>query len=577
MHLSDGISIDQLIERALALKPRLPKECEVAVGQIEELYARLSRGQLRLAVLGQFNRGKSSFINALLGKELLPISVLPLTSVPTVICQGRSTRCTVRFFNGMPPRHADELEGIARLLLSYVTEQNNPKNRHCVAEVVVECDSPLLASGTELVDTPGFGSTFVHNTKTTVDYLSESDAALFLLSADLPITQTEIEFLKQVHRYVPRIFFVFNKIDLLSPEELQTSQAFIIRTLQEQLDFAADARLYPVSARNALKRGKDCGGIAEVKAEIIEFLLREKFFALSHALTRKLRDALEVIVNYHQQRVQQLTLAREQTQASALAMSALLEAARKRLKQEREIYLQEERVVSEFLQRLSEQQLQTLVERIEPALRELVGASTQPEAVVRSALPAMVQQWFDTLYREALLQLNKPLRNVARIRQRHFDGLCEELKRQLPPSIQLPQVERELVEGVQLEPGQEWAVESGGELLKGLVQDALLQRLQAGRKRSARVHEAAVPVLQQLLQTNHARLFDHLQQRVQGLLDGLSATLEQDYEVVLGALERECEAARLIAQEAAQRYREPLDEAMEVGELFVAIRGAVVG
>lgn len=577
MHLSDGISIDQLIEQALALKPRLPKECDAAMGQIEELYARLSRGQMRLAVLGQFNRGKSSFINALLGMELLPISVLPLTSVPTVICQGRSTRCTVRFFNGMPARQADEQEGIARLLLSYVTEQNNPKNRHCVAEVVVECDSPLLASGTELVDTPGFGSTFVHNTKTTVDYLSESDAALFLLSADLPITQTEIEFLKQVHRFVPRIFFVFNKIDLLSAEELQTSQAFIIRTLQEQLEFAADARLYPVSARSALKRGKDCGGIAEVKAEIGEFLLREKFFALSHALTRKLRDALEFIVNYHQQRVEQLTLARQQTQASAHAMIKLLEAARQRIKKEREIHHQEERVVSEFLQRLAQQQLQVLQERVEPAVRELVGATTQPEAVVRSALPAMVQQWFEALYREALLQLNKPLRNVARIRQRQFDAFCAEVALQLPPSIQLPQFERERMEGVQLEPDEQWVVETGAEALTGLPQGERLQWLVGANKRSARVHAAAVPLLQQLLQTNHTRLFEHLQERVVVVLEELSATLEQDYGVVVGALEKECASAQTIAQEAAQSYSEPLREAREVGELFGAICGAVVG
>ena len=100
----------------------------------------------------------------------------------------------------------DDVKRIHSLLLSYVTEEQNPQNRLSVQKATLECKSPILENGTVLIDTPGFGSTHLHNTKTSIDLLANCDASLFLLSADLPITQTEVEF--QTSKTAARLFLI---------------------------------------------------------------------------------------------------------------------------------------------------------------------------------------------------------------------------------------------------------------------------------------------------------------------------------------------------------------------------------
>jgi predicted GTPase len=196
---TDPLSIDEIIDRALNVCRGLPDTCRVSVTIIEEVRKRLAHGRLHLAVLGQFNRGKSTFINALVGLNVLPTSVLPLQSVPTLISWGPHLKCVLRFLNGKPYLIVQKSnEDISATLTAYVAEEHNPKNQLCVKEVEVQCPSELLENGTVLIDTPGFGSTYLHNTRTALETIVECDAALFLISADPPLTQMEVEFLRQV-------------------------------------------------------------------------------------------------------------------------------------------------------------------------------------------------------------------------------------------------------------------------------------------------------------------------------------------------------------------------------------------
>src|SRR5665647_1211509 len=247
-HMRDEpLSIDEIIGKALAYCEGLPHSCTIYVNQIRELKSRLAQGKLHLAVLGQFNRGKSTFLNALIGMNVLPTSVLPITSVPTIISYDDHISCRVRFLDQKPDLVIRQsLEAIQDVLKKYVAEENNPNNQLCVKEVEVTCPSPLLGNGTVLLDTPGFGSTHLHNTRAALTVLTECDAAIFLLSADPPLTQTELEFLKQVNLYVPRIFFVVNKIDLLTKDELSTIDQFIKNVLVMQLKYPADLELFHI-------------------------------------------------------------------------------------------------------------------------------------------------------------------------------------------------------------------------------------------------------------------------------------------------------------------------------------------
>ena len=122
--------------------------------RIAALRDRLDAVRLRVLVTGEAKRGKSTLINALLGRAVLPTGVTPLTAVATTVRYGDDHRVEVRFSDGH-----EEKQPVSALP-DLVTERGNPGNRRHIAAVTVYLDAPLLAGGVELVDTPGTGSVF---------------------------------------------------------------------------------------------------------------------------------------------------------------------------------------------------------------------------------------------------------------------------------------------------------------------------------------------------------------------------------------------------------------------------------
>lgn len=213
---------------------------------ITALSDKLSSNRFNLAVLGQMKRGKSSFVNALLGTEILPTGILPLTSVITKVKYGSSPTALIRFKSG----NVEPVELTA--LHEYITEAANPGNRKQVAAAEVTYPSQFLAMGIDLIDTPGIGSTHLHNTSTTEDYLSEVDAGIVVLSVDPPITEVESDFLRKIRRDIPRLLFVINKIDIVSPREVDSVGRFLEGELKNRIG-VDNPELFPLSARLALE------------------------------------------------------------------------------------------------------------------------------------------------------------------------------------------------------------------------------------------------------------------------------------------------------------------------------------
>ena len=113
--------------------------------------------------------------------------------------------------------------------------------------------SPLLSKGVVLIDTPGIGSTFRHNTQATLNFLQQCDAAFFLISADPPISEVELDFLEQVRQKVPRLIFVLNKIDYLDAQERHEALTFFRRILVEHLNVEKNIPIFCVSSRQGLE------------------------------------------------------------------------------------------------------------------------------------------------------------------------------------------------------------------------------------------------------------------------------------------------------------------------------------
>ena len=127
---------------------------EIHFKQCGELMAKLAEDRFTLAVLGQFKRGKSSLMNALIGRDLLPVGALPLTSAITVLRFGPTERLLIYRENVALP-FPEEFP--VQRLAEFVTEKENPGNCKRVKTAIVELPLPFLRRGVEFVDTPGIG------------------------------------------------------------------------------------------------------------------------------------------------------------------------------------------------------------------------------------------------------------------------------------------------------------------------------------------------------------------------------------------------------------------------------------
>src|SRR3984885_10867896 len=213
------------------------------------LERKLASNQLHLAVLGQMKRGKSSFINALMGAEILPTGVLPVTAVITKIKFGLSPEAIILYTTGK--QEQVDLGSLA----DYITESGNPGNKKRVASVELAYPSPFLESGIVLIDTAGIGPTYAHNTRTTEAYLQQVDAGIVVLSVDPPITEVESRFIRNVKEEIPKLFFILNKVDAATPDEVSHISGF----LEEELSRLqiGSPEIFRLSARRALEgRGK---------------------------------------------------------------------------------------------------------------------------------------------------------------------------------------------------------------------------------------------------------------------------------------------------------------------------------
>ena len=276
-------SLTGLIERVEAvLRDPVPAQ-RIILLKLKDVQRRVEEGRLRVAVLGQFKRGKSTLLNALVGEPLLPTGITPVTSIPTYVSAGKRPSLRIEFEAPKEPLEFRKASEFPALLARYVSESENPGNRESVRQVEIVVDADAFTDSVILVDTPGVGSTFLHNTRAAEAVLSDCDVGIFVVSADPPITEVELGYLNNVRRAVPKIFFVLNKIDLLDRDERSIAEAFLARVLKDQLGPETPERLFNVSAKQALlaKQSGDASalaasGVSELERRLSHDLAREK-------------------------------------------------------------------------------------------------------------------------------------------------------------------------------------------------------------------------------------------------------------------------------------------------------------
>jgi small GTP-binding protein len=184
---------------------------------LERSIAQLDRLFL-LVVIGEFNAGKSAFVNALVGARVLDEGVTPTTTTLQVLQYGEA--------RGRAP----DRTGAA----------------------IISAPVALLKD-LNIVDTPGTNAIFREHERLTSEFVPQADLVLFVTSADRPFTESERAFLEAIRNWGKKIVVVINKVDLLErPDERQQVRSFVAENARALL--GAEPEIFPVSARRALRQ-----------------------------------------------------------------------------------------------------------------------------------------------------------------------------------------------------------------------------------------------------------------------------------------------------------------------------------
>ena len=190
----------------------------------------LERKGLELAVFGRVSTGKSSLLNRLLGSDVLPVGVTPITAVPTRITYGRRPQLQVAFADAAPR----QLEVTA--LADYASERENPANIKRVMRLVVELPARLLESGVTLVDTPGLGSLATSGAAETLAYLPHCDVAAVLVDAGSTITVEDLATVGLLLNAGIRVSVLVSKADLIGPADREAVVAYAREALAREFN-----------------------------------------------------------------------------------------------------------------------------------------------------------------------------------------------------------------------------------------------------------------------------------------------------------------------------------------------------
>ena len=271
-----------------------PEQTPALHERIQPLFARLAEDRFNLVVVGRFNRGKTSLMNAILTTDRLPTGIVPLTSVITTVCYGSKERAVLKFRNSIFDKEIsiDELP-------QYITQQGNPGNVQRITTAEIHLPAEILRRGFYFVDTPGLGSVIVENTLTTEAFLPEADAFVFVTSYESPLSEEEVRFLRAASSSGKRTFVVLNKHDTVSAAERE----LVLRFVREQLNDFYGPTPPPVFSMSSIDglAAKQSGnqallvasGIAEFERQLGGFLLNEKGEQFLLRMCDRIREFLQ--------------------------------------------------------------------------------------------------------------------------------------------------------------------------------------------------------------------------------------------------------------------------------------------
>jgi predicted GTPase len=331
-------------ELALGRLAQLAQELgsEHAFDDAKSLAERLSEGRFYVACIGQFKRGKSTLLNALLEDRVLPTGVVPITTVPTVIRYGNKRKARVRFQAGTWSDIS------AEDLTQYVSEEHNPENAKGVTGVEVFCPNALLADGMCFVDTPGLGSVFSGNTASTQAFIPHIDAAIVVVGADPPIAGEELTLVEEVGKQIRDLVVVLNKADRVPDADRKIAREFTSRILGKRLNRPV-GRIYEVSAQErAENRGpqRDWRDLTDALTRLVRESGSNLVRAAGERGVRRLSEELLTIVSEERDA---LVRPIEESERRIESLRQTISEAERSLRELEYLFMAEQRHLSDLL------------------------------------------------------------------------------------------------------------------------------------------------------------------------------------------------------------------------------------
>ncbi|MEO6418761.1 MAG: dynamin family protein, partial [Polyangiaceae bacterium] len=256
------LALQQLSEIAIGLGAKSLRD-RIA----RDLVHKLEEDRFHLVVVGEFNHGKSSFVNALLGHGALPVGVTPTTAAIHHLKYGEKPEATVVYTSGK--RETMPFEDVRKFSVG------GQKSNEEVDFIEVSYPAALLKERILLVDTPGVNDLSLSRADITYSYIPRADAVLFLLDAGQILKESERVFLQEKLLKASRdkIIFVITKWDILSTDERAEALAYA----KEQLArLVKDPIVFPISAETALAGNTSESGMPQLVGHLTRFLAEER-------------------------------------------------------------------------------------------------------------------------------------------------------------------------------------------------------------------------------------------------------------------------------------------------------------
>jgi Dynamin family len=260
--------------------------------ELRAIMGRLAEDRFYLTLAGQYSRGKTTLLNAMLGTDRLPTGIVPVTSVITAVTHNARERVVLHFENSQLFREVSLAE-----LPEWITERGNPGNARKIEMAEVQLPAELLRRGACFVDTPGLGSAVIENTATTQRFLGQIDALVLVTSFEYPLSGEELLFLDRARALGRRLFLVINKKDLCTPAQQEEVLGFTRSKLDQE--GSAPVPIFTVSAAEALAarlsgdgERLEQSGLPLLERALVQYLIDDRYHDFLSATCQRIHSIL---------------------------------------------------------------------------------------------------------------------------------------------------------------------------------------------------------------------------------------------------------------------------------------------